>query len=115
MPIDRIRANTLRLNVDDNKTIDVKVDSKRNAELNRALLNPEKFQEFSKNPKAFAEKYDLKIDKQISDQLVTKLDGIKDLDMLSKYVDPVSMRSATVWAVAVGAYSLASSKIAVAF
>lgn len=115
MPIDRIKAQTLRLNVDDGKIIDVKVNSKRNSELNKALLDPAKFQEFSKNPKAFAAKYDIKIDREISDQLATKLDGINDMEMLKRFVNPIDLVGATVWAVAAGAYSLASSKVAVAF
>ena len=96
-------------------TLDIKVESKRNAELNKALLNPANFAEFAKNPKEFAARYDLNIDREISDQLVTKLHGIDSLKALNRYVNPIDTVGATLWAVAQGAYSVATSKIAVAF
>lgn len=115
MPIDRIKAGTLRLTVDGNKSIDVKLASKRGAELNRALLDPANFKEFAADPKKFVGKFDFQIDRDISDQLTAKLTGIKDLEELKKFVNPIDPVASTVWAIAVGSYSLASSKIAVAF
>jgi hypothetical protein len=115
MPIDRIKAKTLSMVVDGTSTIDIKAQSKRGAELNRALLDPAKFAEFTKNPKEFAGRFDIKIDRDISDQLSTKLGGIDSLDTLNRYVNPGDEVGATVWAVASGAYSVATSKIAVAF
>lgn len=115
MPIDRIKAKTLQLTVDGNRVIDIKTDSKRGAELNRDLLDPVKFAEFTKDPKQFAAKYDIAIDREISDQLVNKLRGIDSLDMAHRFVNPLDKVGCTVWAVAGGAYSVSSSKIAVAF
>lgn len=114
MAIDRIKAKTLNI-VADGKPIDIKVESKRNADLNKALLDPANFAEFAKNPKGFAARYDLNIDREISDQLVTKLHGIGSLKTLNRYINPIETTGATVWAVALGAFSVATSKVAVAF
>ena len=46
----------------DGKTIEIKKPSRRNFELNKALLNPGAFQDFARNPRAFAARYDLNID-----------------------------------------------------
>lgn len=115
MPIERIKAKTLKLTVDGNKTIDIKVDSKRGAELNKALIDPANFAEFAKNPKQFAAKYDLTIDQDISNQLIKKLHGLDSLEAVRRFVKPGDLVGATLWAVASGAYSVASSKVAVAF
>lgn len=115
MPIDRIKTKTLSLTVDGNKSIDIKVDSRRNAELNKALLDPARFVELSKNPKEFAANYGFKIDRDISDMLATKLTGLKSLTDARSFVNPGDRVGATLWAVAEGAYSIASTKVAVAF
>lgn len=115
MPIDRIKAKNLKLIIDGNRTIDIKTESKRGAELNKALLDPEKFVEFSKNPKQFAAKYDIAIDRDISDQLSTKLNGLDSLEAVRRFVNPVDLVGCTLWAVASGSYSVSSSKVAVAF
>jgi len=115
MPIDRIKAKTLKLTVDGNRTIDIKTESKRGAELNKDLMDPAKFAEFAKNPKQFAAKYDIAIDREISDQLSTKLHGLGSLEEVRRFVNPGDLVGATLWAVASGAYSVSSSKVAVAF
>ena len=110
-----IRTTTLDLIVD-GKKINVKTHEKRNFELNKALTNKDKFAEFVANPRDFVKAYKLDIDNDISARLSDKLSGIGSLEEL------VRIRGgddgggdATVWAVAVGAYSMASTKIAVAF
>jgi len=115
MAIDRIKAKTLKLVVDGNRTIDIKVESKRNAELNKAFQDPKQFVEFAKDPKKFAAGYGISIDREISDQLVTKLHGLESVEAVNRFVNPIDRVGATLWAVAVGVYSVASTKIAVAF
>lgn len=112
----RIKAPTMSLNID-GKIIDVKKRSKRNFELNKALMNPDSFQKFTADPRKFAAKYDFDIDNDISTALSTRLEGIKSRDELINLVSipDGDVVSATVWAVAKGAYSVASTKIAVAF
>lgn len=115
MSIDRIKAKTLKLTVDGNRTIDIKTESKRGAELNKDLLDPARFAEFADNPKEFAAKYGISIDREISNQLSIKLKGLNSLEAVHHFVNPGDRVGATAWAIAVGSYSIASSKIAVAF
>ena len=110
-----IRTTTLDLIVD-GKKINVKTQEKKNFELNKALGNKDKFAKFVANPRDFVKAFKLDIDHDISAKLSDKLSGIGSLEEL------VRIRGgddgggdATVWAVAVGAYSMASTKIAVAF
>jgi len=112
----RIKAPTLSLNID-GKNIDIKKRSKRNFDLNKALLNPDDFQKFTADPRKFAAKYDFDIDNDISTALSARLDGIQSReDLMSLLARPdVGPVSATAWAVASGLYSIASTKIAVAF
>ena len=110
-----IRASQLTILVD-GKSIEIKNPSKLNLEFNKALIDPMQFQSFVADPKAFAERFDLQIDPEVSSALAEKLSGINSLDdlqMLRQGGDEVP--GATVWAVAVGAYSVATSKIAIAF
>lgn len=110
----RIKAkNELSLSID-GMQVQVKVPSRRNFELNRALANPERFREFASDPRRFVAQYDLQIDRDISDQLVQRLKGIDSLGMLKDVLGP-DVVGATLWAVAAGVYSVASSKVAVAF
>lgn len=109
----RISAKSLDL-VADGKIINIKTPEKKNFELNKALLNDAEFAKFASNPKEFAKKYKLNIDKSVSDQLASKLNGINRIDDLAR-ISRDDGGEATVWAVAVGAYSMASTKIAVAF
>jgi hypothetical protein len=118
MPIERIKTRTLRLMVDDVRTIDVKVESKRNADLNKALLDPALFPEFARDPKEFAARYDINIDREISDQLVTKLHGLDNLETVDRFINGRGFDDrlgATLWAIASPVYSVASTKVAVAF
>ncbi len=113
----RIKAPTLSLDIA-GKIIEVKKSSKRNFDLNKALLRPEDFQKFVTDPKSFAAKFDLAIDNDISATLSAKLDGMNSLDDLRSVLvtpDPFGPVGATLWAVAVGVYSVASTKIAVPF
>ncbi len=112
----RIKAPTLSLNID-GKNIDIKKRSKRNFDLNKALMNPDDFQKFAADPRKFAAKFDLDIDNDISTALSTRLDGIKSREELMVLVDRPDGGTvyATVWAVASGLYSVASSKVALAF
>ena len=108
-----IKTNTLSFLVN-GKTVEVKKASKLNFELNKALLTDEGFQSFANDPKSFAKKFDLEIDQQLSDQLKGKLGGLKSLKDLHA-AKGGGESDATVWAVAGGSYSVATSKIAVAF
>lgn len=113
----RIKAPTLSLDIA-GKIIEVKKPSKRNFDLNKALLRPEDFQKFVTDPKSFAAKFDLAIDDDIATTLSAKLDGLTNLNDLKTVLvspDPFGPVGATLWAVAVGVYSVASTKIAVAF
>jgi hypothetical protein len=115
----RISPKTLNL-VADGKTIEVKKPSKKNFELNKDLVDPQNFRDFVTDPKTFLAKYDLQVDADIASKLKEKLKGLNNLDDLSKVFpvhggDPDNPRGATVWAVALGAFSFATSKVAVAF
>ena len=111
----RISAKKLSLNVD-GKIVELKNETKKNFELNKALNEPEGFKEFAKNPKDFVAKYNLNIDEEISKRLAEKLSRVRDLKDLKNLVhDGSNPIGATLWAVAVGSYSIASSKIAVAY
>ena len=113
----RIKAPTLSLQIGD-KIVEVKKPSKRNFELSRALIKPEEFKKFAADPKGFASNFDLKIDNDISTELKTRLNGIGSLDDLNAVIvgpNPINPVGATLWAVAVGVYSITSTKVAVAF
>jgi len=113
MPFDRINSDVLSLVVD-GKAIDIKVASRRNFDLNKALLDADNFKDFIKDPRAFASRFDFTIDRDISDQLSNKLRGFESLEQLDRMRDP-SQVATTLWAVAAGSYSVASAKVAVAF
>jgi hypothetical protein len=98
----------------DGKVINIKTAEKMNFELNKALVDPNNFKLFANDPKAFVKGYKLDIDTDISNQLSRKLKGVASLETLRSMSGDGTVE-ATVWAVAVGAYSVASTKIAVAF
>lgn len=110
----RIKANIINLQVD-GKIIEVKKPSKLNFELSKALINKDRFQEFALNPKDFVAKYDLNIDHNIAKQLQEKLVGIESINDLNILLNDPGDSQTTVYAVAKGSYSMASSKIALAF
>jgi hypothetical protein len=110
----KIKAKTLDI-VADGKVINVKTPDKLNFEMNKALQDPEKFKRFAADPRSFAKEYRLEIDQDISRQLSQKLKGIDSIDALGRIRGRGGEVEATVWAVAEGAYSVASTKIAVAF
>jgi hypothetical protein len=112
----RISAESLSLDVDGRK-IDLKKPSRGNFELNKALLKPQGFKDFVNDPKAFAAKYELQIDDHIAGQLKQKLAGITSYDELQRVLATVGGgdAGATVWAIASSAYSVSTSKVAVAF
>jgi len=109
-----IKTEKLSLSVN-GKTVDIKTPQKLNFELNKALKDDAKFAEFVSNPADFASQFGLSIDSDISKQLSGKLEGIKTLQSLRSLQDGGGPAPATLWAVAEGAYSVASTKIAVAF
>lgn len=96
------------------KTIEIKKPSKLNFELNKELITDKGFNDFLADPQAFAKKFDLDIDEDLANQLKNKLSGLKSPKDLESLVRSGG-DGATAWAVAAGAYSVASSKIAVAF
>ena len=105
---------TLSLNID-GKTVDVQTDSAKAFELNKALTEAATFKEFAKDPQAIASKFGLKIDTALSHQLKSQLAGAGSLADVKAIMPEHGGAGATVWAVAGGAYSVSSSKIAVAF
>src|SRR5687768_16994347 len=111
MPIDRIRSETISLMLNGDKEVTIKARSKLNSDFNKALLDPKEFRNFALNPREFAARFDIRIDNEIANQLITKLDGFSSLEEVQKYVNPGDEVGATVWAVAAGSYSVASSKV----
>jgi hypothetical protein len=57
------------------------------ARLHKALEDQTNFWEFANNPKAFAARYGLVIDDDLSQQLAGKLKGISSLEMLGEHMD----------------------------
>jgi hypothetical protein len=110
----QVLPSSLSLQID-GKIVDVHSDKAKIFELNKALANPAGFKDFANDPKSFAAKFGLGIDPQISGQLKSKLIGINSLSELAAIHGGGGGVGATVWAVAGGAYSISSSKIAVAF
>jgi hypothetical protein len=97
----------------DGKTVEVKTPSPLNAQINDVLNDPKEFQSFASDPAAFTKRFGLSIDPDISNRLKESIGTAKSLDDLrSGRGTPIA---ATVWAIAVAAYSLSSTKIAVAF
>ena len=108
----KIQPKTLSLNID-GKTVELHHDAAQAFELNKALTDDAEFKAFAADPKSFAAKYHLNIDKAVADQLKSKLSGVACASALQQTSG--GGVQATVWAVAGGAYSFATSKIAVAF
>lgn len=96
------------------KTIEIKKPSKLNFELNKELNTDKGFADFLADPQAFTKKFDLDIDEDLANQLKNKLAGLKSVKDLESIVN-WGGDGATAWAVAAGSYSVASSKVAVAF
>ncbi|MDR6659656.1 MULTISPECIES: hypothetical protein [Tardiphaga] len=96
----------------DGQVIELKKDGADNFALNKALTDAANFKKFAADPASFARDFGLSIDLGISTQLSKKLVGINSLQDLS--LTQVG-GEATAWAVAAGSYSVASTKIAVAF
>lgn len=112
---ERIKATNLDLMVD-GRRLEIKNLSKLNLELNAALVDDQQFAEFTANPQAFAARYNLAIDREISDTLKERLTGINSIvEAQRAVVHPLDSIGTTVWAVAAGVYSLATAKVAVAF
>ena len=109
----KITPKSLSLQVD-GKSVELHSDTSKVFEMNKALANPAGFKDFANDPKAFAAKFGLGIDQQVSHQLKGKLTGVGSLSELTA-LHGGGGNGATVWAVAGGAYSISSSKIAVAF
>ncbi|MEA2935863.1 MAG: hypothetical protein QOD74_2509 [Variibacter sp.] len=109
-----IKTSKLSLVVD-GKNVDLKTPEKRNNDLNLSLKNAGDFKAFTADPAGFASRFGLSIDKDIAAKLASSLSKFDSLASLQAAQDKGSLVAATVWAVAVGAYSVASTKIAVAF
>lgn len=100
----------------DGKTAEITKPTARHDELNAALRDPASFQRFKIDPAAFTVEYGLSIDPELAAALRQQLVEARDLDHAHQLAAIGSGGgSATVWAVAGGAYSVATSKIAVAF
>jgi hypothetical protein len=107
-----IKATTLSLMID-NRRVDIESSQKLSAELSKALDDASNFRAFAADPAKFAASRGLTIDKDIASQLSAKLKGfnsVEELQRANKAAAP-----ATVWAIAVGHYSVTTTKIAVAF
>lgn len=103
-----IKSSTIALMLD-GKKIEIKNPTKLNLEFNKALIDDVQFSQFISDPAGFAQKFDLHIDPDIAIKLASTLKGlgsVRDLDKLT------AGSGATAWAIAQGAYSLASTKIA---
>ena len=110
----KIVPTSMSLQVD-GKSIEIHSDKAKVFELNKALANAGNLKEFANDPRNFAAKYGLALDPQISGQLKSKLAGVNSMVELASIHGDDGGAGATVWAVAGGAYSLATSKIALAF
>ncbi|KDM90105.1 hypothetical protein [Photobacterium galatheae] len=110
----RIKGDKISLLVD-GKVIEVKNPSKLNWDLSKSLIKNDNFKEFAKDPKKYAAKFDLEIDADIAAKLTRRLEGFESLKEAEELFGFDPRVAATAWAVAAGAYSIASSKIAVAF
>jgi hypothetical protein len=104
---------SLELSVD-GKAIDLKSSKSAAHKINVALGDPAKFKTFAADPKSFLAGHGVTIDDALAVHLQSRLSGVTSLDHL-KIVGGGDDPGATAWAVAVGAYSIASTKIAVAF
>ncbi|MFE4822250.1 hypothetical protein ACFRFU_38695 [Streptomyces sp. NPDC056704] len=112
-----IRAQKIDLLLD-GKTVQIKNDVRGNFAFNKAIQTPEGWQQFTEDPKSFAASHGLEIDPDIALRLKESLVGIESLDKARDTIRPGGIGNpvgATVWAIAEGAYSLSSSKVAVAF
>jgi hypothetical protein len=104
---------TLELAVD-GKSIDLKSSRTAAHKINIALGDPAKFKSFAADPKGFLTGHGVTIADDIAAHLQSRLAGVNSIEHLRAISDgnPVA---ATAWAIAAGAYSIASTKIAIAF
>ena len=104
--------NTIVLVVD-GKSVEVKNANPLNSQVGDALKDPKEFKAFAKDPAAFAKRFGLTIDPDVSALLSKSIGTAISLEELRSGGGNVRP-SAVLWAVAVGVYSLAATKIAVA-
>ena len=115
-----IRSTDLSITAD-GRVIEIKNARKGNFALNKAITRPEGFRNFAEDPAAFAASHGLNIDAEIGKALAASLkdvESLKDLHEIVRggaFADPGGTVSCTLWAVAAGSFSVASSKVAVAF
>lgn len=111
MPV--FTPKSLQLNVD-GKSIDLNASKAAAHKINVALSNPAAFKTFSADPKSFLAGHGVTIGDDVASHIQSRLSGVASLEQL-KIAGGDDPAPATAWAVAVGAYSIASSKIAIAF
>jgi len=97
------------------KSVTLNDPKKFSFEMNKSLLNKEVFKEFSQDPELFSTKNGIKIDPALAETLKRKLKGVSSLEEAQTLMKGGCLDCATLWAVAEGSYSVASSKIAVAY
>lgn len=108
-----INVKKLTLNLD-GKTIEFKNLKKRGfTSLNKAVLTNEGYANFANNPKKFASQFGIVIDDELSNKLNSILKGSQSMEELKEAASG-SIQQATLWAVVLGAYSIATTKVAVA-
>lgn len=98
----------------DGQKVQIKNPEKGSFELNKALHDPVEFGKFVVDPKTFVKNYGLDIDESISVKLSDMIGGFVSIEDL-KGASTSLTNGATAWAVASGSYSIATSKIAIAF
>jgi hypothetical protein len=100
----------------DGHTIDLLASKKAAHRINVSLSDPTHFRTFSSDPKSFLDQHGVKISDELAGHLKSRLSGVGSLDQLKTAASKEGEGPAcTVWAVAGGAYSVSSSKVAVAF
>jgi hypothetical protein len=62
------------------RTIEVPTNDAKAFELNKSLLNPNEFKRFAEDPMAYASRYDIKIEKELSADISTALKGFDSLE-----------------------------------
>jgi hypothetical protein len=111
MPV--FTPKSLQLSVD-GKSIDLNASEAAAHKINVALSNPATFKTFSADPKSFLAGHGVTIGDDVAGHIHTRLAGVASLEVL-RNIRGDGPVSATAWAVAQGAYSIASTKIAIAF
>lgn len=117
MPKGTTHIDKLEVNLG-GRTMAIKDEGDVARRMNQALRDPDEFTQFAADPAKFAKNYGLDISKDMSEQLKVALNGV---DSLQEAVGKVGVGRnpgdvmTTVWAIVAGAYSTASTKVAVAF